>query len=159
MVYDLSPDLVGTFDFVFVGGLLLHLRDPVWALEQIRTVCKGELLLFDVFDPVATITRRRPSANLDGSGRNWWWSPNWQGLRRMMESAGWDVLERTSLIFAPVGAGYAKPPPSPLGPRGPARAARPLAGSASDRREGEAYGRPVIALASALWPTTFSTAS
>src|SRR5581483_2882782 len=32
-VYDLNPSEVGMFDFVYVGSLLLHLRDPVRALE------------------------------------------------------------------------------------------------------------------------------
>ena len=27
-VYEISPERLGTFDFVFVGSLLLHLRDP-----------------------------------------------------------------------------------------------------------------------------------
>src|SRR5687768_3558622 len=35
-VYDLSPDEVGTFDFVFMGSLLVHLRDPVLALMAVR---------------------------------------------------------------------------------------------------------------------------
>ena len=32
-VYDLDPAVHGTFDVVFLGSLLLHLRDPVGALE------------------------------------------------------------------------------------------------------------------------------
>src|SRR5205807_8137397 len=28
-VYDLDPDVVGEFDFVYVGSLLIHLRHPV----------------------------------------------------------------------------------------------------------------------------------
>src|SRR3954453_18317730 len=30
-VYDLDESTVGTFDFVFVGSILIHLRDPVGA--------------------------------------------------------------------------------------------------------------------------------
>ena len=40
-VYDLSPRL-GTFDFVFCGDLLLHLKDPVSAVESIRVGLHGE---------------------------------------------------------------------------------------------------------------------
>src|SRR4051794_777101 len=45
-VYELKPEVVGTFDFVFVGSLLLHLRDPVAALMAIERVLGdgGELL-------------------------------------------------------------------------------------------------------------------
>src|SRR5215213_7290047 len=32
-VYELDPETVGQFDFVYVGSLLLHLRDPVRAVE------------------------------------------------------------------------------------------------------------------------------
>src|SRR5262249_5899818 len=40
-VYDISPEALGTFDLVFVGSLLLHLRDPVRALTAIRSVTSG----------------------------------------------------------------------------------------------------------------------
>jgi tRNA (mo5U34)-methyltransferase len=40
-IYELSPDRVGTFDFAFLGSLLLHLRDPVGALAALRSVCAG----------------------------------------------------------------------------------------------------------------------
>jgi tRNA (mo5U34)-methyltransferase len=107
-VYDLSPEAVGTFDFVFVGSLLLHLRDPVGALERVREVCHGEVLVFDVVDPIRSVISRRPSALLDGR-RVWWWTPNWQGLRRMIESAGFEVVERGPLTFVPGGEGRRRP--------------------------------------------------
>src|SRR5947209_8094705 len=34
-VYDLSEEAVGRFDVVYVGSLLVHLRDPVRALERV----------------------------------------------------------------------------------------------------------------------------
>ena len=46
-IYDLSPDTVGTFDFVYLGSLLLHLRDPVGALMKVRTVCTGQVVVVD----------------------------------------------------------------------------------------------------------------
>jgi tRNA (mo5U34)-methyltransferase len=107
-VYELSTEELGSFDFVFLGSLLLHLRDPVLALERVREVCRGEALFFDVFDPVATLTRRGPSARLDGQ-LNWWWTPNWQALRRMIESAGFDVVERSGLVFVPIGPAAKRP--------------------------------------------------
>ena len=39
--YDLSPEFVGTFDVVVCGSLLLHLREPLRALESIRSVCSA----------------------------------------------------------------------------------------------------------------------
>jgi SAM-dependent methyltransferase len=43
--YDLSPAAVGTFDVVFLFGVLNHLRYPLLALDRIRDVTDGYLLL------------------------------------------------------------------------------------------------------------------
>ena len=77
-VYDLDPAAVGRFDFVYLGSLLLHLRDPVRALERVRAVCGGRLLLVDAIDLACSPRSRRagPLATLDGDGRPWWWQPN-----------------------------------------------------------------------------------
>jgi tRNA (mo5U34)-methyltransferase len=103
-VYDLNPDDVGTFDFVYVGSLLLHLRDPVRALERVRSVCEGTLLLVDAIDLfTTTLLPRRPMATLDGIGRPWWWKPNVAGLVRMVESAGFKPTGKPHRFFMPPG--------------------------------------------------------
>lgn len=105
-VYDLSPDAVGTFDFAFVGSILLHLRDPILALDRVRSVCTGEALIFEAIDLVGTLlSPRQPRAHLDAE-KVWYWTPNAIALRRMIESAGFDVIERTPLIYEPVGAAF-----------------------------------------------------
>ena len=72
-VYDLDPAAVGEFDFVCVGSLLMHLRDPVRALERVRSVCRDSLLLVDNINLGLTIAHpRKPVAALDGMGRPWW---------------------------------------------------------------------------------------
>lgn len=53
-IYELSPELVGEFDFAFIGSLLLHPRDPVAALASVRSVLKGELLSVDAISPLLT---------------------------------------------------------------------------------------------------------
>ena len=111
-VYDLDPAAVGSFDFVYVGSLLLHLRDPVRALERVRRVCRGELLLVDAIDPVLTALHpRKPVAGLDGIGRPWWWLPNVAGLRRMVEAAGFEAVE-VRRVSMPPGAGQQRKRPS-----------------------------------------------
>jgi len=40
-IYDLSPYNVGTFDLVFCGSLLLHLKSPLNALLAIRSVTRS----------------------------------------------------------------------------------------------------------------------
>jgi tRNA (mo5U34)-methyltransferase len=111
-VYDLDPEAVGTFDFVYLGSLLLHLRDPVRALERVRSVCSGTLLLVDNIDLALTLrSRRRPVAALDGRGRPWWWNLNLAALVRLVEIAGFRLLERPKRIWMPAGAGH---PPARL---------------------------------------------
>ena len=106
-IYDLSPESVGTFDFVFLGSLLLHLRDPVAALAALRSVCGGEAVIADTVDLIPSLTRpRTPTARLEGYRRPWWWIPNKAGLERMVESAGFEILERSGLYILPIGEAH-----------------------------------------------------
>ena len=110
-VYELDPAHDGTFDLVYIGSLLLHLRDPVGALAAARRVCGGQLLLVDAIEP--TLTRlypRTPMARLDGRQRPWWWWPNLAALVRMAEAAGF-ALERPPVrLRMPAGAGHQRIP-------------------------------------------------
>ena len=106
-VYDLNPDEFGTFDFVYVGSLLIHLRDPVGALECVRSVCSGTLLLVDNIDMRLTLrSRRRPLAALDGVGRPWWWRLNLAALRRAAEVAGFRLVQAPQWVWMPPGAAH-----------------------------------------------------
>jgi hypothetical protein len=113
-VYEVSPETLGRFDFVFVGSLLLHLRDPVGALERIRTVASGEVVVNDCIDYVLTKLRRRtPAARLDAEDRCWWWQPNLPALHSMIEQAGFEILERGEPYFVPFGPRYEVPRQDP----------------------------------------------
>ncbi len=95
-VYDLSPERVGRFDFVICGSVLLHLRDPLRALESIRSVCDG---LFLSVEPVrlglSLLHRARPLAELNGMGELCqWWVPNAAGHRRMIVAGGFEIERR-----------------------------------------------------------------
>jgi tRNA (mo5U34)-methyltransferase len=104
-VYDLD-DSLGSFDFVYVGSLLLHLRDPVRALERVASVCRGQALMVDAVDLVLSrLFRRQPLAGLDGRGRPWWWKPNAAGLGRMVEAAGFEIMSGPEPFFMPHGPG------------------------------------------------------
>ena len=103
-VYELDPSVHGEFDFVYVGSLLMHLRDPVRALERIRGVCRGRLLLLDNVDLfLSALFRGRALARFDGIGRPWWWKPNSAALARMVRSAGFRIVAGPRLIFIPPG--------------------------------------------------------
>jgi tRNA (mo5U34)-methyltransferase len=109
-VYDLDPDALGTFDFVFLGDLLLHLRDPVKALDRVRGVCAGELLMVEGIDLLLTLLfRRRPMATLDLLGRPWWWICNAAGIVRLAEAARFRPVQEPKRVFIPAGAGQPLP--------------------------------------------------
>jgi len=107
--YELSPETVGRFDVVVCGSLLLHLREPLRALEAIRSVCQGHLLCTNEVDlPLTVLGRRAPLARLDGVNDVQWWLPNPAGHRRMLESAGFVVERQTGVYAIPFGDG--RPP-------------------------------------------------
>jgi tRNA (mo5U34)-methyltransferase len=104
-VYDLDPELHGQFDFVFMGSLLLHLRDPIRALERARSVTRGLFLTIDAIDPLLTLLHpRRPITFLEGTARPWWWKPNLRGYAQMVRSAGFVTVEGPKLVLIPPGA-------------------------------------------------------
>jgi tRNA (mo5U34)-methyltransferase len=104
-VYDVSPKSLGTFDFVFMGNILLHLRDPFLALQQVRTVTNGELFSFEAISAVQTLLRPfTPSAQLGlNTYENHWWTPNLAGHTRMLEAGGFEVLRRGGPLVQPFG--------------------------------------------------------
>lgn len=105
-VYEISPERLGTFDFVFVGSILLHLRDPVGALSSIRTVVNDKLLLNDAVSIPLTLLRARwPAARLIGVTDPTWWIPNLAGLERLVEAAGFSVNETGRPYFLRYGPG------------------------------------------------------
>jgi tRNA (mo5U34)-methyltransferase len=113
-IYDLDPAVHGEFDVVFVGSLLLHLRDPVGALARVRGVCRERFLLLEAIDlPTSLLLPRRPLASLDGDGRPWWWRPNQAALCRMVEAAGFTVVAPPQRILLPPGEAFPHPPLSP----------------------------------------------
>ncbi|MFN7971493.1 MAG: methyltransferase domain-containing protein [Acidobacteriota bacterium] len=86
-VYDLSLDTLGgePFDLVFLGSLLMHIRDPIGALMAARRVCRGRVMLAtnalveEGDDP-------RPRAGMP-EAHNFWY-PNRAALRRWLQIAG-----------------------------------------------------------------------
>jgi tRNA (mo5U34)-methyltransferase len=96
-IYDLDPGDIGTFDVVVCGSLLLHLRDPIRALEAVRRVCRGWFLSCEQIELLLTVIGRRwPLYRLDGTGELCqWWVPNSHGHERMLWSAGFEVESRS----------------------------------------------------------------
>ena len=104
-VYDLSSDALGTFDVVVCGSLLLHLRDPMRALEAIRGVCAGYFLSSEQINlSLSALHRRQPILTLNGSGKQCqWFTPTAAGHRRMIFSAGFEIERSTRPFTIPYG--------------------------------------------------------
>lgn len=105
-VYDLDEAEVGRFDFIYLGSLLVHLRDPIRAVERLRSVCDGMMVVVDGIDlELSLLLPRRPVATIDGKGRPWWWAPNQAGLKQLIEAGGFKVVDGPRRFFMPPGPG------------------------------------------------------
>lgn len=101
-VYDLDPSDVGTFDVVVMGSLLVHLRDPVRALDAVRCVVAtdGALLSVDYIHPMTQLlARRRPIFELRGEGSDFqWWLASDPGYRQLLRVGGF-MIDDVSKMF------------------------------------------------------------
>lgn len=95
-VYDATPERLGTFDLVFCGSVLIHLRDPALALERMASLCHGRLVLAEGY------SRRLewlplPVAEFTGEGK-WltWWLPTSRTWCSMARCAGFEDVRRGS---------------------------------------------------------------
>ncbi|MDP9261341.1 MAG: class I SAM-dependent methyltransferase, partial [Actinomycetota bacterium] len=91
-------DLDGEYDVVVMGFVLQMVRDPLGALEAIRGVCRGHLLLLDTVSlPLSLLPS--PLARLDAR-RNALehFVFNRRGLRKAVELAGWTVEAQTGIL-------------------------------------------------------------
>jgi SAM-dependent methyltransferase len=108
-VYDLDVDAIGEpVDFVLVGAILQHLRDPVKALERVRSVLApgGTAVLVETISTRLTLQHpRRPvgefrAAMPDSSFT--WWVPNLSLLRAWPTAAGMPPTSRRPVLHRPV---------------------------------------------------------
>jgi SAM-dependent methyltransferase len=105
-IYDLdSRTLGGAFDLVFVGALLVHLRDPVRGLERVHDVLEpgGELILLETFSVADTLrSPRRPVAAFQPLKTQFnWWHANISALKAWLWTAGFSDVKLTGLHRPP----------------------------------------------------------
>ncbi len=112
-VYDLDPERNGMFDVVFCGALLQHLRDPVRALEAMRSVCRGALVLAEGLEPKLELLSRRIPAAMLVQNLDQWWRANSAGLAAMANRAGFAVEEVGPRYVTPFGGGSERDTPPP----------------------------------------------
>lgn len=91
------------FDLVFMGALLLHLRDPIGALIGARRVCRGKVIASTIVsDAQATAPPAQVLMDTKPTDRPWgaWWLPNEACFRHWFTAAGFrdpDVSRRVHL--------------------------------------------------------------
>jgi len=92
---ELSPERPGgVFDVVMALGVLYHLRDPLGALERLRSVT-GELLILDTETDLLHLRRPAwgfyPGDELRGDPTNWF-APNLAALRGALRAVGFSEV-------------------------------------------------------------------
>jgi SAM-dependent methyltransferase len=97
-VYGLDAALIdGAVDFALCGTLLQHLRDPVGALERIRSVLApgGEVVVVETVVSAPRQLRDRPFAELrtQESSLYTWWVASDAALRDYLRTAGFAEVE------------------------------------------------------------------
>jgi tRNA (mo5U34)-methyltransferase len=103
-VYEIDPAQLGSFDIVFCGDLLVHLRDPVGALERIHSVTSGSAIVTNPIERFG-LRNRLPLARLDGIEEFGWWHTNEAGLERMVRAAGFQRVDRSRPFELPFARG------------------------------------------------------
>lgn len=106
-IYDVSAERLGEFDYVFLGNVLIHLADPVRALRALRGVLApgGALLSLEATSLALTLLSRRLALGQlwDWDEQPRWWTPNMAAHRRLLQAAGFDVLDQGGPFFQPFG--------------------------------------------------------
>jgi tRNA (mo5U34)-methyltransferase len=107
-VYHATPEELGTFDLVFCGSVLIHLRDQVLALERIAALCTGTFVSAEEYDPwlnllpwpVSRSRVRREAAVV-------YWMPNVRCWKELIWAAGFDHVEEKGRFSMKSTQGYA----------------------------------------------------
>jgi SAM-dependent methyltransferase len=120
------PRVIGQVDVVFCSGVLYHVPDPVWTLQQLKRMCRSTLILGSstipeqnrpqvaVFLPFLDAASRRALSyrgpgvkiGLDtpydptGSYANFFWGFSPSCIDAMLRTAGFDVLETHPYRYA-----------------------------------------------------------
>lgn len=99
-VYELDPQQHGSYDIILFLGVIYHLRNPLLALDRIRSVAKeGASLLLEsqiaterpVRESKLPLWQFCPRDSLAGDASNNW-TPNLPGLLKVLEEAQFEIL-------------------------------------------------------------------
>ncbi len=72
-IYELSAQDLGTFDLVFSGSMLMHVRDPILGLQRLRECCKDEgRLIVSISTSLPDTTEALARFVGEWNQCNWW---------------------------------------------------------------------------------------
>jgi tRNA (mo5U34)-methyltransferase len=94
-IYDADPADLGTFDLVFCGMVLIHLRDQLLALERIARLCRGTFISAEEPDRLTgwlPFAAARYRADRDSAVV--YWTPSARTWQRMLWTSGFDQVRR-----------------------------------------------------------------
>lgn len=93
-VYDLGPARFGEFDLVHVGDLLLHLNNPVRALQNVASVCRGAAYISETVFPELDAAGFGPLMEYQGAADDLtWWRFSERALVQMARDAGFSSVQ------------------------------------------------------------------
>lgn len=92
-IYELSAADLGTFDIVFSGAMLMHVRDPILGIQSMRECCKdtGRLIIsisttmMDAKEPIARFVGEWNQCN--------WWQMSPCALETVLQCCDFDRIE------------------------------------------------------------------
>ncbi len=88
-VYEATPErLGGSFDLVFCGSVLIHLRDPMLALERMAALCRGRLILTEEYSKRLSLLRLEAAEFRGATPYSTWWRPSVRAWLTMVRTAG-----------------------------------------------------------------------
>ena len=101
-IYEATPErLGGGFDLVFCASVLIHLRDPMLALERMARLCRGRLILAEEYSrrlrllPLAAAEFRAETPWMT------WWRPSIRTWLSMVRVAGFHEVGRKARFTVP----------------------------------------------------------
>jgi len=108
-LYAATPDELGTFDFAFCGAVLIHLRDPLLAMERIHGLLNdgGTFLSAEAYSriaglspfPIARYRAHRSKAPV-------FWEPSARTWKMMLEASGFTDMKRLNRFRMDARTGY-----------------------------------------------------
>jgi tRNA (mo5U34)-methyltransferase len=109
-IYHATPEELGTFDLVFCGSVLIHLRDQLLAYERMAGLCRGLCISAEEYSRTAGLSPWAMSRyHADRDSAVVFWMPSRKTWKRMMWTAGFDDVTEHGRFTMKTTDGHAIP--------------------------------------------------